>query len=337
MVTAVAAPAAAPTATDAAAAAAALVATGVEEVFLFGSVARGDAGEFSDIDLVALYADIDYAQRSDLKRRLEETARSAVERWPVQIFVTDRPEWSRRIANVSVSFERRISSEAVPVGDAGVRGAVRWDKEMVRPMSNPDEALRHFSDRVLTRLSELRASVTRQIEEDDSSSPPFGGETARLRRMVRICEDAAVAVELALKTLAVLHGTPTPAEKELRDAGHNIEKCLHLVPEPPRGAVEGVVRGLGLDLRAMSRWRVLATYVDDVDVERAEADRLAEGYVETALAVCGFVMECIEEVLGDTPAVRAASTEWRLSAEFVAARDVRSGHPTSDVQDREGP
>lgn len=33
---------------------------------------------------------------------------------------------------------------------------------------------------------------------------------------------------------------------------------------------------LGLDLRTMSQWRVRATYPDDIDIERALADRLVE-------------------------------------------------------------
>ena len=41
-------------------AAEALISGGAEEVLLFGSVARGDADESSDIDLVAVFADIDY-------------------------------------------------------------------------------------------------------------------------------------------------------------------------------------------------------------------------------------------------------------------------------------
>ena len=96
-----------PTLADAATAAEALVAGGAEEVLVFGSVARGDAGAGSDIDLVALFADIEYSQRRRLKSRLEEAAMAAVGRWPVQVVVTDRLEWRARVENVSSSFESR--------------------------------------------------------------------------------------------------------------------------------------------------------------------------------------------------------------------------------------
>ena len=316
-----------PTLADAALAAEALVAGGAEEVLLFGSVARGDASESSDIDLVALFADIDYAQRRVLKRRLEEAAGEAVGRWPVQVVVTDRPEWRARVENVSASFERRISAAAVPVADSESRAAVHWDKEMVRPMSNPAEALRHFEDRVLPRLARLRISVTRQLSEEDASLTPEEREIERQQRLVMACEDSAVAVELALKTLAVLHGVPIPSENELRSAGHDIDRCLELVPEPPRGAVEAVVGDLGLSLRTMSQWRVRATYPDDIDAERALADRLVEDYTTTALAVCEFAISSIGDRLGDTPATRGASARWRRTSAFITGRDVRTGLP----------
>ena len=53
-----------PTIEDARRAAEALAAAGVGRVVLFGSVARGAATERSDIDLVAIYDDIDYNKRT---------------------------------------------------------------------------------------------------------------------------------------------------------------------------------------------------------------------------------------------------------------------------------
>ena len=323
--TAVAHAAQAPTMADAALAAEALVTGGAEEVLLFGSVARGDANEDSDIDLVALFADIDYSERRHLKQRLEEVASTAVGRWPVQVVVTDRPEWHTRVENVSASFERRISADAVPMADSRVRAVVHWDKEMVRPTSNPAEALKHFEDRVLPRFSVLHGSTSPSVDEEDLSLTPQVREIARLQRMVRLCEDSAVAVELALKALAILHGVPIPSEKDLRSAGCDIDRCLDLVPKPSRGAVEATVRDLGLDLRTMSQWRVSTTYPDDVGIERALADQLVEDYTNTALAVCEYTTSDIRHQLGDTAAMRHATAEWKRRATFIATRNVRTG------------
>ena len=202
----------APTLADATAAAEALVTAGAEEVLLFGSVARGEANERSDIDLVAVFADIDYSRRIELKRRMEETAAEAGD-WPVQVFVTDRPEWVKRVEEVSTSFECRVHAEAVRLARSATRGQVRWSKEMVKPMSDPDQALRDFSDRVLTRLAELSDSVTPRFNEDAMWMTAADRETARLRRMVSVCKDSAVAVELALKVLAGPAQCPHPVRE----------------------------------------------------------------------------------------------------------------------------
>ncbi len=118
---------AAPSLVDARRAAEALLTEGAEEVFLYGSVSRGKATAQSDIDLLALFADIDYSERYELTCRLEKAASEAIaKRWPVQVFATDRPEWKARVEQVPSSFERRISDQGlVPVGESACRGEVR--------------------------------------------------------------------------------------------------------------------------------------------------------------------------------------------------------------------
>ena len=315
-----------PTVADAAVAAEPLLAAGAEEVLLFGSVARGSGQAASDIDLVALFADINYAGRADLQRRLEEEA-SVVGGWPVQVVVTDRPEWRARTEKVPVSFERRISAEAVIVADSGVRGEVRWGKEMVRPMNNPEEALEYFTNRVLRRLSELDDATTPRRREAQVSLSSEDRETARLDRMIVVCEHAAMTVELALKSLAVLYGASIPSEKELRGAGHDIERCIRLVPEPPRIEMAAVVGRLGLNLQSMSQWRFRGTYADDIGTERGAADDWAKNYTRTALAVAEFVIAHLRSAVGDTPDMRKATDVWRDHAAFIASQDVRTGQP----------
>ena len=57
-----------PSASAASRAGDALVGAGAGEVWLFGSVARGEPAEDSDIDLVAVYADLDYARAGTASR-----------------------------------------------------------------------------------------------------------------------------------------------------------------------------------------------------------------------------------------------------------------------------
>ena len=317
----------APTVADAKVAADALVAAGVEEVLLFGSVASGAAGEGSDIDLVAVFADLDYAHRWEMTRRLEDTARAAVGAWPVQVFVTDRPEWRNRVEKVSGSFESAISSEAVRVAESGTRGRVRWDKEMVLPMSNPDEALTQFADRALVELSRVKRAATLSPDESDFSAPSEVRERERLLRMVDVCTHSALAVEQALKSLAVLRKVPTPTDKALKRAGHDISRCLQLLPPSVRGSVEELVTRRGVTSDDLSKWRIASTYPEDADAVRQLADQRADSYMSTALDVCGFAVGELRAVVGVTQRVQAAEDEWRRAARYLGGRDIRTGHP----------
>lgn len=62
-------------------------------VLLFGSVARGDDGPDSDIDLMVVLPDLDYRQRHEIEANLYYLLGGAV---PVQVFVTDVRECRRR-------------------------------------------------------------------------------------------------------------------------------------------------------------------------------------------------------------------------------------------------
>ena len=323
-VTTTAAPAA-PTLAAAGRAAAALLEIGAEEVLLFGSVADGTATLSSDIDLVAIYADLDYSQRAARRQALEAAAGAAAAPWPVQVHVTDRPEWRARIDNVPTSLERRIHDTAVAVAAAAERAPVNWNKEMVLPMSDAHEALRQFDHWVLPRLSELEAATHRGTQEADAPLPPEVAERARLERMVRICTTAAITAETAIKELAVLHGTPTPNEKELRRAGHNIAACLDLLPDAAHRSPAGVLDGLGVDVATLSQWRLRGTYTADVAADGAIADSLAETYTTMATTLTALLANELQEALGADPDLAAAEARRAHLSGVIAGRDVRRG------------
>ncbi len=64
-----------------------------ERVILFGSVARGDDGPDSDIDLMVVLPSLDYSTRRDVEATLRRSIPKLV---PVQVFVTDTRECGRR-------------------------------------------------------------------------------------------------------------------------------------------------------------------------------------------------------------------------------------------------
>ena len=123
---------------DAERAAEAVAVEGVSRVLLFGSVARGEAGPDSDIDLVVIHDDLDYSTRRERSDELARLARHA-SGCRVFVYVTDWPEWAHRSRKVSTSLECAITSDAVTLYERGPNGA-RWEKEIGRPETNREEA-----------------------------------------------------------------------------------------------------------------------------------------------------------------------------------------------------
>lgn len=131
----------APTMDDARRAAEELIAAGAGRVLLFGSLARGEQRGASDIDLVAVYDDLDYAERARRRCALERRARSA-SGFDVDVIVTDLPEWTVRSERVPASVEARIAAEAICLADGSLRcslcrsphgGGMRGEADSRRP------------------------------------------------------------------------------------------------------------------------------------------------------------------------------------------------------------
>ncbi len=329
---------AAPSVADARRAARPLLETGAEEVWLFGSVARGEATERSDIDLLVLFADIDYSKRHELRRRLESAAAEAVDsRWPVQVFVTDRPEWKARSERVRSSFEYRIGcSELIRVGDAGCRGGVRWNKPMERPVNDLDEALSKFDDEILSELIRLQRDTVPGETETSEHYSTQRRENARLWRMVDMSSTAELMVEKSIKNLAAWHREVPPSERELRTAGHDIGACLGLLPTSVRLGVSEIVNSLNFDLGTMSSMRVKRTYPDDKLVLQTIADRVADNFVMAALEVTAILHWDLAAAIGPhDDAFGEVSSEWRAVSEMIGQRDVRTGESAqSPYQER---
>ena len=80
---------------------------------------------------------------------------------------------------------------------------------------------------------------------------------------------------------------------------------------------------LGVDLVALSAWRWRSTYPDDVDVVRADADRLAAPYAVMAPTVAGVLVAHLQQALASgVDLVDAVAYHARLAG-TIAAHDVR--------------
>ena len=238
----------APTLADAERAAAALAEAGAGRVVLFGSVARGDATERSDIDLVAIFDDLDYGERWQKRCELMRLAGEAAGH-SVDVSVTDRAEWAMRTSRVLTSFEGRAARDGVVLVDRPAVG-VDWGKEMVMPDSDYGEALSRLEGARNALAELLRHLRPDPIEQD------LGEEEASARRQTRRhrgCGEAHMAVEAAVKALIHLG-----ADLDRPAWGHDIRKLGAHLAEPHRSVLPSLLKPLGAD--AITPWRAAAVY-----------------------------------------------------------------------------
>ena len=267
--------AAVPSETAARCAAEALADTGAGKVLLFGSVARGNQGTDSDIDLVAIFDDLDYSDRWALRSELARAAETACGHI-VDVHVTDRPEWARRVRQVSASFEAGIAPGAVALVDLPA-GDVNWDKEIGLPDTNEKEAAQRLDD-VRRELSMLRNCLTPSSWETGATEAGRIAECDRLRRdrLIDVCSKAAMAIEHSVKALITLDGRPV---RHLHDIG----KLLGDIPAR-RSAVDRAFGGL--TYREVSIWRSAGTdAADRPELTVSETADLAGRLIAAACAV----------------------------------------------------
>ena len=222
-----------PTIADACRAAEALAAKGVTRVVLYGSVARGEATERSDIDLIAIYDDIDYGKRGQIAAPARTAARAA-SGFPVDVLVTDLPEWSMRTTRVRTSLEARAARTGTVLVDRPA-GRVDWDKEMVMPTDDYREALYrlgHIGDALEDLHARLEPSRMQALYAELGAVE--AAHLAELGRMLALGGFCQSAVEASVK--ALIHRTAQPHR---RPWGHNIEDLCRELPSLIREHVVG--------------------------------------------------------------------------------------------------
>ena len=304
-----------------------LAAAGACRVLLFGSVARGDAEPGSDIDLVAVFDDIDYSRRRSLSVNLSERAEAASGR-PVEVIVTDWPEWHQRINKVSSSFEAAIAPHAVALVERQAR-AVRWDKEIGLPDTNQTEALGRLDEAAKALHSMLAHLLPSEREIEALGHGDADDEDHRRNwRMIDICSAAAMAVETALKTLTALTGEPVPHR-------HGIHLLVALT-----GARQSDVRVALSALEAntldlgeppyhdITVWRQAGTYISDrPELGLEDTSRLAPMLAEAAATLTDMAADDIEAALGANATIERARRITTEARGIIKTKDLITGTP----------
>lgn len=318
-----------PTLEHAMAASELLAAEGASTVLLFGSLAEGTARAGSDIDLVAVFDDIDYDERYP-RRWVLEARCSAAAGVPVEVHVTDRPEWQHRTDNVRSSFEAAIAASAKTLFERAPRpGAVSWDKEIGMPDDNLGEAMQRLVN-VEQSLGEMavacrpRPDETRLIDGREEVD-------ARLRasRLRGLCADASMAVENSLKTWSALRGVHS-------ERTHSVARLIELA-RPLPDAFEEALRPLQANTLRPSResyddvssWRIGGTYPSALPQATPErTEQLARHLTRAAVSVAEIT---IEHLLSEGAEIgnedlQACQSRLRAAQAVLASGDVVTGN-----------
>ena len=296
-------------------AAAALADAGVARVVLFGSVARGDAGERSDIDLLAIYDDLDYTRRWERRWELASVAAAAAGH-PVDVVVTDRPEWKVRTERVNTSLESRAAHQGVILVDRPP-GVVNWDKEMVMPVDDYQEALYRLglaANAVRTLHGHLEPGSVERIERQ------LGNEVRTFDeyqvRLLRACGEAHAVVEASIKSL--IHLAAAPGAEAW---GHDIAKLCNQMVEPHRSALVALLKPHGPE--AISRRHVLARYQAEGRGPAATPE-MVTALTRTACRIATYVTDRFPD---NNPTV--VNLRWRvgLVEDYLDGYDLATGQP----------
>lgn len=322
----------APTLDDAKRAAEALIGAGAAEVWLYGSVARGEQRRRSDIDLVALFDDVSYQGRLRRQIELEGLASRACGR-QVQVMVTDRPEWRIQREQVTASFANAITCDLMLLASTSEPpGEVDWEKEQVMATSNEELSAERL-DAVRISLRKIRSNRAPADVEAELSSLDDPGEYLEERgaRLIMVCEAAHMVIENAAKALAVLEDVEA---KTLWT--HDVAKLVGALEEPDSGALgEIIARAPGLIKSPdyITMWRNIGVYGtpgEGLTVYEVATPHFAEAL---ALMACDVAEHVASTAL---PRLDGHAAVTRLRQVAASIRDYLGSHSIADGEPADG-
>ena len=314
-----------------------LVAEGAALVLLHGSVARGTSHAASDVDLVAVFDNIDYTERLPLRWRLEAMCEAAVG-VPFDVHVTDLPEWRHRTEHVASSYEAAVASHHHLLRErASQPEAVKWDKPIGLATDNTDEAMNRLANvkqaiRETARACKLDGDEVRFVDGTEEVDLD-----AREGRLIGLCSHAAMTIETSLKAWRAAVGAESKRVHRIADLMQGAAPLPAAVEDALAPLAVNTLRPSPGTFDDISCWRKSATYLDEAPHPAPDnLERIARALTAAAPVTVDAVLQRLLDD-GVDPAderfAKCATQMHRLRAVLQAADPVTGESLPADVSE----
>ena len=314
---------------------------GVDRIMLYGSVARGEAVPGSDIDLVVVFGDIDYADRRELGSECWAAAGGV--RHPIGLMITDRHEWAIR-SGLLTTIERSIAEDHVELHSrpASSNGERLGGRQLEVPVSDIGEAYRRLGEcaraglRIAHALRPADAESEAAAEGDPNGLMVAELRKARYRNIVTECD---LFLELSLKVMHHAVGDTPPKYQ------HHLAVLLTDLPATPETRrVQDALSKLRVELlpaenrdendtaRQYTNWRSHGTYDLPSKAAKYLPPSRVNDYLDAVTEVSAVLLEVPASrspggVLAESDNAEAFLFATRHLASQRSAYELESGPP----------
>ena len=311
----------------------------VETVYVFGSVARGEATDESDVDVIVVVTDhITRDEHNQLDNVLGEHFECGTG-CSVDLMSRRRSVFDHLVRNVPASVEHYVMSDAVCVYETDVRST---------PTGNIDGVPRNYLELALNTADDISgglSALARHVEgvsREEARMLPVDGSQAnidyavatRAARYKSLLQDSHMVIEQALRA------TAAAVDSASLGKGHDLDELVPKMSETPeKQALEAVVDTLRDEDGKTKMWR-LGPYIAHSSAWAKEIT--AENALKHVLAAdaCGrLVLSTLEKHAHNEPRVAAATVRLNRTLDILeplarTADDLETGSRTTSRRSR---
>lgn len=306
--------------------------SGVVQIGVFGSVARGEATCDSDIDLLVILEDLEYENRARIAGGDLYRAASRATECPVGIVVTDVHEWAVR-SQLATCFETSIADDLVMFYQSSKRVNVNREKPMDRPTSDLDEAYVRLGEAADAYDGAVSVYIPNDHErEADQENDTMLHGVYQFNRYRRLVVQMDLVLETSLKALQHALGDTPPRHS------HKLAVLLDNLPDTSEARqVKAIVSNLRVDKlppeirvdadvdEVYTNWRIHGSY----DMRDPAADYLPSSRVIAYMDAADRVTEILLDVLASRSpggVLKSCPDVTKHSAIYKSMHQMRNQH-----------